>query len=98
MKKDKILRTIASNIRQAREASGLTQEGLGELVGVHWKTIGYLETGKHNVGVSMVARIILALKVPCEQIFAGIKPQGDERHQSMVRKATARKRQTKKIS
>ena len=54
-----ILRRIGLNIRQAREAAGLTQEGLAELIDIHPKTLGYIESGKRDFGVTHLARLFL---------------------------------------
>ncbi len=91
MKKKEILKAISRNIRHARESANLTQEGLGELVGVHWKTIGYVESGRRDFGVSMLARIALVLKIPTGNIFDGVTLD-EGRDLKLIAKATARKR------
>ena len=86
-----ILKAIGANLRKARLAAGLTQEGGAELVEIHWKTLGYMEAGKRDFGTKSLAKLILVLKVSPEVIFEGVHFQpaaGDK----LVRKATVRKR------
>lgn len=37
-----------ARLRRLRIQHGYTQKGLAEIVGVHWRTIGFWEVGKHR--------------------------------------------------
>lgn len=53
----RILRSIGANLRKARLAANLTQEGLAEMADIHWKTLGYIESGKRDFGVTILIRL-----------------------------------------
>jgi transcriptional regulator with XRE-family HTH domain len=88
-----ILRLIGQNIRRARSAAQLTQEGLAEMADIHWKTLGYIEAGKRDFGVTTLARLAGCLKVSGEQFWEGIESEATKQ-MALVAKATARKRKS----
>ena len=94
MTNHEILRCLGRNIQSARQAAGLTQECLAELVGVHWKTISALERGLYPCGVTNLVRIVQHLKVSADSLLEGIKPP-DARRALTIRKALARRRRPK---
>lgn len=55
---------IGSFIRTKREALKLSQERLGQMVGVSKNTVWAWEKGKHSVDAAHVQPLALALKVP----------------------------------
>jgi DNA-binding XRE family transcriptional regulator len=55
------LDTIAHTIKQAREESNLTQEELGELIGVQKSQISILESDLRNVSFELVLKVFKAL-------------------------------------
>ena len=56
--------SLGARIRQFREAQNLTQEQLGDLVGIHHRqTIGQLESGARTVRVAELVRIAQVLHV-----------------------------------
>lgn len=69
----------------------MTQEGLSELVGIHWKTLGYIEAGKRDSGVTNFTKLVLTLKVSPEQILQGLRLEPST-HDAIIKKATSRKR------
>jgi transcriptional regulator with XRE-family HTH domain len=89
-----ILKVIGANIRKARTQANLTQECLAELVGVHWQSISYLETGKHPLLLTKFARISQVLDVSPNRLFDGL-PEPDRKEIEKIKKALARKRQPK---
>jgi transcriptional regulator with XRE-family HTH domain len=91
VKKRQILKVIGANIRKARLQKGMTQEGLAEVLGIHWKTLGYIEAGKRDFGASTLTLIVMRLKVPSTLLFEGL-PQLNNADLALVLKATARKR------
>lgn len=54
---------FASGVRGERRAQGLSQEQLGELVGMQAAYIGAIERAEKNVTVDTMERIANALKV-----------------------------------
>lgn len=91
MNSRQILKRIGLNLRKAREQSNLTQEGLAELAGIHWKTVGYIEGGKRDFGSATLARIVLILKIPFNHVLEGIELERSHPVE-IITKATARKR------
>ena len=87
-----ILRLLGRNVRRARLAANLTQEGLAEMAEIHWKTLGYIESGKRDFGVTILTRLAICLQLSSDQLWDGLamKPTG---RMLTVAKATARKRQ-----
>lgn len=63
---------IGEAIRQARKEKGLTQEQLGELMGVQRPQVSKIESGR-NLTVSTIARAFKALGVPAEINAGGLR-------------------------
>ena len=61
---------LAANLRQLREARGLTQEQIAKLAGLPRATWGHLESGEANPTLSVLHRAALALQVPIEELTA----------------------------
>ena len=59
---------LAGNIRQLREARGLTQEQMARLSGIPRATWGHLESGSANPTLSVLHKVALALQVPLEEL------------------------------
>ena len=85
------MKVIGANIRKARLAANLTQECLAELVGVHWQSISYLESGKHPLLLPKFVRISQALDVSPNRLFDGL-PEPDRQAMEKIKKALVRKR------
>lgn len=62
------LRQIGGRIRALREARGLTQDELGDLVGVREKTISRWENGKHQAVLGNARALAAALGVDVQDI------------------------------
>ena len=90
MQRHQILKIIGANIRKARLKANITQEGLAEMIDIHWKTLSYIETGKRDFGASILAKIALALKIPSDQVLDGISLSRE--NMAVVAKATKRKK------
>ena len=86
-----ILLVIGKNIRKARIAADLTQEGLAEMAEIHWKTLGYIESGKRDFGVTILTRLAVCLNISGDQFWKGVEMKQTKRLQVLA-KATARKR------
>lgn len=63
MEYQKLLNRIAFNIKVERTIKRLTQAKLAELIGVHEKYIGVIESGKQNLTLKTLHRIAEALGV-----------------------------------
>ena len=61
--------TFRCELKKYRQLKGLTQEQLGELVGVWRETIMRLEAGKYNPSLKLAVDISRAVEAPIEEIF-----------------------------
>ncbi len=86
-----ILRCIGLNVRNSRLQADLTQECLAELVGVHWQTISYIESGRVPCSILTFARISQVLDVSPNRLLDGL-PEPDAKKISAIKQAKARKR------
>ena len=89
---DDILKAIGRNVRACRLHAGMTQECLAEMVGIHWKTLGYIERGKYPFAVTTFARLAKYLQVSSNRLLEGVPPP-DMKLLARATKALARKRQ-----
>ena len=53
---------LGKAVRQRREAIGISQEKLAEVIDCHRNYVGLVERGQQNVTVDMLSRIAKALK------------------------------------
>jgi transcriptional regulator with XRE-family HTH domain len=60
---------LGSNLREAREKLGLTQEQVSERSGVHATEVSRIEAGKRDPRASTVRRLAGAVQVPAGQLF-----------------------------
>jgi transcriptional regulator with XRE-family HTH domain len=71
MNDEKSLATrLSSNLRQLREARGLTQHQLAKLAGVPRATWAHLESGEANPTLAVLHRAAMALQVSLEELLA----------------------------
>lgn len=61
---------LARNVRQLREARGMTQQQMARLAGIPRATWGHLETGSANPTLLVLDRAATALQVPLEELTA----------------------------
>jgi transcriptional regulator with XRE-family HTH domain len=54
---------IADNVRKARKARGLSQEGLAEICGYHRTYVGMIERGERNITIATLEALAGALGV-----------------------------------
>ena len=57
------------NLKKYRQLAGLTQDELGQIVGVRRVTIIRLESAKYNPSLKLDIDISKAVKTPIEQLF-----------------------------
>ena len=58
---DAIARQRGFALQRLRESRGLTQQELGEAIGVHQSTVDRYESGTYNLKVDTLLRIVAAL-------------------------------------
>jgi transcriptional regulator with XRE-family HTH domain len=63
------LRTFGANVRRERNAIGMTQARLAELVGIDARNIRKIEAGETNVLVTTMARIRNALGCSSDKLI-----------------------------
>lgn len=61
-------------VRLCRKRVGLSQEGLGELAGLHRTYIGHVERGEVNPSLHNIVRLAAALKVDPGDLVRGLHP------------------------
>jgi putative transcriptional regulator len=60
---------MKTRMKKYRARLGLTQEKLGEMVGVRRETIIFLEKGKYNPSLKLAYQVACALGAGIEEIF-----------------------------
>jgi transcriptional regulator with XRE-family HTH domain len=58
-----ILRALGDEIRQCRQARGLSQEELAETAGLHRNFIGLIERGQRNATILTLESLAHALRI-----------------------------------
>jgi transcriptional regulator with XRE-family HTH domain len=58
-----INKDVGFNIRTIRQESGISQEKLAALAGLHRAYVGQIERGEKNIGLKNLEKIAKALKV-----------------------------------
>ena len=66
-------RQFAVNVRQRREAAGLSQEALGERCGLHRTEISLLERAQRDPRLSTIVRVAEALEVAPARLLEGVE-------------------------
>ena len=78
MSKDKLKEAIAGRLKQAREASGLTQCQVAKRLDLHRPTISEIEAGRRSVTVEEVAGFAELYGVDSSWIMEGAKSSSKE--------------------
>lgn len=65
---------LGSNLREARERLGLTQENVAHRSGVHATEVSRMEAGKRDPQVSTLERLAKAVEVTPGQLLDGLPP------------------------
>lgn len=78
----KVDKLVGRNIRVHRLTRGLTQEGLGEKLGVTFQQIQKYEKGTNRVGSGRLYQIASILEVPVTAFFEGGDTQSNLRNSS----------------
>jgi transcriptional regulator with XRE-family HTH domain len=68
------LQAFGHRVRAAREAKGLSQEGLADLAGLHRTYVSSAERGARNVSLTNILRLAGALDVRPGELVDGLQP------------------------
>jgi transcriptional regulator with XRE-family HTH domain len=69
VRKETLIKLVATNLRRLRTKAGLSQEQLADKAGLHRTYIGNIERGEYNVTLGTLAKLSTVLGVhPCELI------------------------------
>ncbi len=60
---------MRNDVRELRQAAGLSQAALGELLGVSRQTVNAIETGKYDPSLPLAIRIGRHFGRPVEEVF-----------------------------
>ncbi len=67
---------LARNLKQLRQARGLTQERMAKLAGLPRATFSHLESGASNPTLSVLHKVALALQVSLEELLSTPRASG----------------------
>ena len=82
---------IGQNVKQSREAAGLTQEDFAELVGLGVKHISAIECGAVGLSLSTLKRFCSVLSVSADALLFGVPDATQQgRRASEVQQVTSR--------
>ena len=73
---DELSFRLARNLKQLREARGLTQEQMARVSAIPRATWGHLESGAANPTLSVLHKVATALQVPLEELTAAPRASG----------------------
>ena len=68
-----ILVRFGNKVREERLKSGISQEALAEIAGVHRTYIGMIERAEKNITLKNIEKIAKALKIPIDKLFESRK-------------------------
>jgi len=69
---DPVLSRFVLNLRRARLRAGMTQEELAEACGMERTYVSYLERGKAEPKLRMIARLAEGLDTPATELLHGL--------------------------
>ena len=72
--RDRISANLADNMRQLREARGLTQQQLAKISGLPRPTWGNLESGAANPTIAVLVKVAAALQISVEELLSPPRP------------------------
>ena len=61
---------IHNRIAVLRAERGMSRKDLSEAVGIHYRTVGYLEQGTYNPSLELAFRLSAFFELPIEAIFS----------------------------
>jgi transcriptional regulator with XRE-family HTH domain len=72
--RSKVLVKFGQNLSNYRKKTGLSQEKLGLIVGLHRTTIGEIERGEQNISLINLVNIAGALEINVDLLLENIEP------------------------
>lgn len=63
------IKQLGKNLKKYRQAAGLTQEQLAEIVNIHPTYVGKLEAGKNNPSTKLLFRLACAMHITVKDLF-----------------------------
>ncbi|HEY9718629.1 MAG TPA: helix-turn-helix transcriptional regulator [Trichormus sp.] len=79
-----VIDVCAEVIREQREHTGVSQNALARLSGIHRSYIGDLERGNRNVSIRSLSRLALALGLKPSKVLAAAEKRITERRSKAV--------------
>ena len=61
---------VYNRIAMLRAERGISRRELADALGVHYRTVGYLERGEYSPSLYLALRIAAYFEVPVEMIFS----------------------------
>ena len=74
--RDDVDEAIACAVRRSRSLLGMSQESLGEKIGVTFQQVQKYERSRNRIAASTLYRIARALDVPVASFFSGLEGAG----------------------
>lgn len=71
------LKALGERVRARRHELGLSQEGLGDVSGLHWTFVGQVERGQRNISFVNLLRVAQALQVDPAVLVTGLVPPAE---------------------
>ena len=68
------LATLGDRIRTRRHQLGLSQEGLADVVGLHWTFVGQVERGTRNLSLHNLLKLAAGLEIDPGKLVKGLQP------------------------
>ena len=62
--------TIHNRVAVLRAERGMSRRELAEAVGVHYRTVGYLERGEYNPSLALAFRFARLFDLPVDAVFS----------------------------
>lgn len=62
--------TIHNRIAVLRTEQGMSRRELADAVGVHYRTVGYLERGEYSPSLALAFRFARVFDLPIEAVFS----------------------------
>ncbi len=72
-------RHVGRQVCIARQAKGLNQAALGEILGISFQQVHKYESGENRISASRLWEIAKILDTPVSSLFEGLEASGEER-------------------
>ena len=88
---------VGRRVREARATKGLSQEQLGNLIGISFQQVQKYEKGTNRIGSSRLWDISKALDVPIPYFFEGMEDAGELNGREIPRRTIQLAKQIEEI-